>query len=91
MRLGAVERRLAARSGAFRQATLDIAEALEAVCSTPSHPDHFDALEIAEFLSHLSPRRYRTGDVETSGLSDGALRFSIRLFQSPSSLDKANI
>ena len=80
-RLGAVERRLATRSPVFGPTAGEIADALGAACADPSHPEHAAALEFAERIAQLSPEQFRAGLVGAASLSDGAIRFSIRLLQ----------
>lgn len=89
-RLGAVERRLATRSPVFGPTCDEIADALGAACSDPSHPEHAAALEFAGHISQLSPELFRAGLIGAAGLSDAAIRFSIRLLQGALSPDGAN-
>ena len=60
-----------------------IADALCAACSAPSHPEHAAALEFARFLEGLSVAQLRAGRFDASGLSNDALAFSISLLRGP--------
>ena len=87
LRLAAVERRLAAQSSDLGQ---KIAADLEAVCSTPSHPEHRAALEFSKFLAIHTPEQLRSGRLDATTLSDSALHFSVRLLQGAHALSGAN-
>jgi len=78
LRLGAVERRMAAQSPELVQ---KIAADLEAVCSAPSHPEYRAALEFSRFLAIHTPEQLRSGRMDATSLSDSALHFSVRLLQ----------
>jgi hypothetical protein len=67
-----------------------IAADLQAVCSTPSHPEYQAALEFSKFLAIQTPAQLRSGRVDATALSDSALHFSVRLLQGALSPSGAN-